>query len=341
MSRLLSPRRAFTLIELLVVISIIGLLIAVLLPSLARAKETANRAVCSANIRGIVQSVTIYAQSNHKMFPATAGSINGTYSNDAEPPIGITPTIYSPGSVVASYYNGAAATQGFANPLACLWILVLQHQETPQSFICPSDPFAAMPSREYQALSAPSGESQVYANFDQVITTNNTNGQGESYSIAFPWQMAMQASPAALPIGSWWTSDDGGDVPVVSDMAPADIATAAGDSVTDRITTTLLSANTFGAYIYSSGNHNGAGENVGFADTHVAWETNPYCGDCGDNIFTFDAMYSKDGPSANNTSQKGLRVTGSIGSPVMMNFNTRSLYDICMVPARNVRTGQW
>ncbi|MGC9261485.1 MAG: type II secretion system protein [Phycisphaerae bacterium] len=341
MTRLLSLRHGFTLIELLVVIAIIGLLIAILLPSLARAKETANRAVCSVNIRGIVQSMTIYAQSNRKTFPATAGSINGSYSNDAEPPIGITPTLYTPGAVTASYYNGAASTRGFANPLACLWILVLQGQETPKSFICPSDPFAAVPSLEFQPLTASGVESQVYANFDQVLTTNNTNGEGESYSIAFPWQMAMQASPAALPVGSWWTSDDGGDVPLVSDMAPADIATDGGDSATDRITTTMLSDNTFGAYIYNSGNHNGAGENVGFADTHVAWETNPYCGDCGDNIFTFDAMYSKAGPSANNTSQKGLRVTGSTGAPVMMNFNTRSLYDICMVPVRNVRNGQW
>src|ERR1051325_5026307 len=70
-------RRGFTLIELLVVVAIIALLIAILLPSLAKARELANRSACAANIRGILNSEAIYAAANNDQFsivtpPATA-----------------------------------------------------------------------------------------------------------------------------------------------------------------------------------------------------------------------------------------------------------------------------
>jgi prepilin-type N-terminal cleavage/methylation domain-containing protein len=64
---------AFTLIELLVVISIIAILISTLLPALAKARELANRAVCMANVRGIIQSMLTYGQSNDGTFPVIPG----------------------------------------------------------------------------------------------------------------------------------------------------------------------------------------------------------------------------------------------------------------------------
>ena len=65
-------RRGFTLIELLVVVAIIALLIAILLPSLGKARELSNRSYCAANIRGVMQSCSVYSSENSDLFPAVA-----------------------------------------------------------------------------------------------------------------------------------------------------------------------------------------------------------------------------------------------------------------------------
>lgn len=62
-------KKAFTLIELLVVISIIALLLAILVPSLSRAKELAQRVVCKNNIKQQCLGVTLYANENDSWVP--------------------------------------------------------------------------------------------------------------------------------------------------------------------------------------------------------------------------------------------------------------------------------
>ncbi len=56
--------KGFTLIELLVVIAIIALLIAILLPSLARARELSKRTVCGTQLKAIGSAAVMYGNDN-------------------------------------------------------------------------------------------------------------------------------------------------------------------------------------------------------------------------------------------------------------------------------------
>jgi prepilin-type N-terminal cleavage/methylation domain-containing protein len=62
--------KGFTLVELLVVISIIALLLAVLLPSLGKARETARKAVCLSNCKQWAAATATYVADNDGMFPS-------------------------------------------------------------------------------------------------------------------------------------------------------------------------------------------------------------------------------------------------------------------------------
>jgi prepilin-type N-terminal cleavage/methylation domain-containing protein/prepilin-type processing-associated H-X9-DG protein len=65
--------RGFTLIELLVVVAIIAVLIAILLPSLGRAKSNAMRTKCGAQLRGWGQAVQTYTMEYDSWFGAKPG----------------------------------------------------------------------------------------------------------------------------------------------------------------------------------------------------------------------------------------------------------------------------
>ena len=86
--------KGFTLVELLVVIAIIALLIAILLPSLARARELSKRTVCSTRLKSIGTASEMYSNDNTEswMVPGhknvnwdTGGGVGGGGEMSFEP----------------------------------------------------------------------------------------------------------------------------------------------------------------------------------------------------------------------------------------------------------------
>jgi prepilin-type N-terminal cleavage/methylation domain-containing protein len=73
-------RRGFTLIELLVVIAVLAILIGLLLPALAGAREAGRATVCLSNLRGIFVVCRTYADENRGYSPAL-GVPYGTLPN--------------------------------------------------------------------------------------------------------------------------------------------------------------------------------------------------------------------------------------------------------------------
>lgn len=62
----------FTLIELLTVIAIIGILAALIFPTIGKVRETAQRTVDANNLREILKAATIYAADNNDRLPDPA-----------------------------------------------------------------------------------------------------------------------------------------------------------------------------------------------------------------------------------------------------------------------------
>src|SRR5512146_775255 len=104
---------AFTLVELLVVIGIIGLLLAILLPVLGKARAAARTVACAANLRSIGQAMVMYAAENRGAIPGsgwTSGALFWNFATTIPTPI-VRPVTNSPSVSESNDWVGPLARQ--------------------------------------------------------------------------------------------------------------------------------------------------------------------------------------------------------------------------------------
>jgi len=138
-------RKGFTLIELLVVVAIIALLISILLPSLARARELAKRTACGANMNAIGKSCLTYAEANKGPLPCamyqklTGGVLTDpTNTEDAGMSNRIGGRREFPDGTIAGPPPGAGDTGSTPRSYFKLLVGGRRAYMQPKQFICPS-----------------------------------------------------------------------------------------------------------------------------------------------------------------------------------------------------------
>ena len=289
--------KGFTLIEMLVVVAIIALLIAILLPSLAKARELARQTICGTNMKEIGTTFYIYQSDNLDEFPSVAydtppgqtapivkyienlgGGAGGEPTDPRRDEISVERSTQNPvGSTVVSTTRS-------------LWLLVRTGEVIPKQFICPSADDSVDPTVDVTTYFDFIGYSAI--SYGYQIPYDNTNTCRPSADLNPRMAIAADRGPWSsshdTQLGRW----SGGNAPpgFFVDTVDSDVTSALYALLIDQDIDLNEDSTPDKWKRFNSPNHGGqglgSGQSVLYPDAHAQFNHTPLGGVDSDNIYT-------------------------------------------------------
>jgi hypothetical protein len=267
------------------------LLISILLPSLARARELAKRTTCAANMSGMGKGLHTYSNDNNQGMPVAAAAkpVSGTIATGQVNYVGMIGSKRGMALNPAAGESFAPASgQSNISTVRNLWTLVRSAGSTAASFTCPSsDDQKNDEDNPQDYWDFGKGDMTV----EGQLPNDANHGQypmGAWPQVSYGYQVPYgtygkpsaegdQRMVLAADKGPWSASAEGGKTPDPNSGQP-DLTKMSSTSSPDDWR--KFNSPNHGGYL------DGEGQNVLYADSHAEWANKPTVGPGIDNIYT-------------------------------------------------------
>jgi prepilin-type N-terminal cleavage/methylation domain-containing protein/prepilin-type processing-associated H-X9-DG protein len=225
-------RRAFTLIELLVVIAIIAILVAILFPVFAQAREKARSTACLSNQKQLSLGMQLYVQDYDERFP---------------PAFLYVPLAECKAAMWGCWYQGG----GGELPVIFWPQLFGAYTKSTAIYLCPNGTKSTR-ARPYEGHYGGNSELLLHFNLHETLPLSRVQKPAETLAFCDAGPYYASLSSATTPTNAFWYIPGTASLPQVN--RPCSVSKLTGDICTDSL----------------KPRHMG-GNYVTFADGHTKW----------------------------------------------------------------------